>query len=92
MVSVLDSRLSSPGSSPAGQGAALCSVARHFILKGPLYTPMYKWLPVMDLHSIYPGAGLEKTLIQSALQTSSSQILLALGKSLVNYLYDLVGR
>ena len=47
MVSALDSgpgRLH-VGSSP-GQGAALCSWARHFALILPLSTQVYKWVPV----------------------------------------------
>ena len=45
MVSVLDSGSSGPGSSP-GQGTALCSWARHFTLTVPLFTQVYKWVPV----------------------------------------------
>ena len=44
MVSALDSRSSSPGSSP-GQGKALCSRARHFTLIVPHSTHVYKWVP-----------------------------------------------
>ena len=40
LVSALDSGSSGPGSSP-GQGTALCSWARHFILKVPLFTQVY---------------------------------------------------
>ena len=43
MVSALDSGSGSPGSSP-GQGAALCSWARHFTLIVPLSTQVYKWV------------------------------------------------
>ena len=44
MVSALDSGSGGPGSSP-GQGAALCSWARHFTLTVPLSTQVYKWVP-----------------------------------------------
>ena len=45
MVSVLDSRSSSPGSC-SGSGTALCSWARHFfLLTAPLSTQVYKWVP-----------------------------------------------
>ena len=44
MVSALDSGSGGPGSSP-GQGAALCSWARHFTLIVPLSTQVYKWVP-----------------------------------------------
>ncbi len=44
MVSALDSESNVPGSSP-GRGAALCSRARHFTLRVPLSTQVYKWVP-----------------------------------------------
>ena len=44
MVSALDSGSGGPGSSP-GQGAVLCSWARHFTLIVPLSTQVYKWVP-----------------------------------------------
>ena len=44
MVSVLNSRLSSAGSSP-GRDIVLSSWARHFILTVPLSTQVYKWVP-----------------------------------------------
>ena len=44
MVSALDSRASSPGSSPVGD-IVLCSWARHFTLTVPLSTQVYKWVP-----------------------------------------------
>ena len=43
MVSALDSGSGGPGSSP-GQGAALCSWARHTLIV-PLSTQVYKWVP-----------------------------------------------
>ena len=43
MVSVLETG-SNPGSSP-GRGTALGSWARHFVLIGPLFTLVYKWVP-----------------------------------------------
>ena len=45
MVRALDSGLSDPGSS-LGRGTALCSWARHFTLTVPLFTQVYKWVPV----------------------------------------------
>ena len=60
MVSVQDSGSGGLGSSP-GQGTALCSWARHFIVTVPLSTRMYKWVPAnlllggnpaMDQHPI----------------------------------------
>ena len=48
MVSVLDSRLGSLGSSP-GWGTALCSRARYLTLIVPLSTPVYKWVPANSL-------------------------------------------
>ena len=47
MVSALDSGSGGPGSSP-GRGTASCSWARHFTLIVPLFTQVYKWVPVMD--------------------------------------------
>ena len=44
MVSALDSRSNSPGSS-LGRDTALCSWARHFTLKVPLSTQVSKWIP-----------------------------------------------
>ena len=44
MVSVLDSGSSGLGSSP-GQGTALSSFARHFTVRVPLSTQVYKWVP-----------------------------------------------
>ena len=44
MVSALESGSGGPGSS-LGQGAALCSWARHFTLIVPLSTQVYKWVP-----------------------------------------------
>ena len=43
MISALDSGSSGPGSSP-GSGTALCSWARHFTFKRPLFTRVHKWL------------------------------------------------
>ena len=40
----LDSRSSAPGSSP-GRDIVLCSWARHFTLRVPLSTQVYKWVP-----------------------------------------------
>ena len=45
MVSALDSGSNGPGSDP-GQGIALRSWARHFILIVPLFAQMYKWVQV----------------------------------------------
>ena len=45
MVSVLDSRLNGPVSSP-GRGTVLCSWARHFTPIVPFFTQVYKWVPV----------------------------------------------
>ena len=45
MVSAVDSRSNSPGSSPVC-GTALCSWARHFTLIVPLSTQVYKWVLV----------------------------------------------
>ena len=45
MVSVLNSRLKSPGSSP-GRVIVLCSWARNFTLTVPLSTQEYKWVLV----------------------------------------------
>ena len=44
MASALDSGLGGPGSSP-GQGAVLCSWARHFTLIVPLSTKVYTGVP-----------------------------------------------
>ena len=44
LVSALDFRSNSPGSSP-GRGTALCSWTRHFTLIVPLSTQVYKWVP-----------------------------------------------
>ena len=44
MVSALDSGVSAPGLSPAGD-IVLCSWARHFTLTVPLSTQVYKWVP-----------------------------------------------
>ena len=44
MVSALDCKESSPGSSP-GPDIVLWSWARHFTLTVPLSTQVYKWVP-----------------------------------------------
>ena len=60
MVSALDSGSGGPGSSP-GQGAALCSWARHFTLIVPLDTllspptQVYKWVPANLLLGVTLG-------------------------------------
>ena len=60
MVSVLDSRLNGPGSSP-GRGTVLCSWARHFTPKVPLSTQVYKWVPA----NLLLGVTLQWTSIPS---------------------------
>ena len=45
MVSALDSGSGSPRSIP-GRGTGLCSWARHFALTVPLFTQVYKWVPL----------------------------------------------
>ncbi len=61
MVSALDSELNDPGSSP-GQGATLCSWARHFTLTVPLSTQVYKWVLANLLLEGYPCDGLASHL------------------------------
>ena len=69
MVSVLDSGLNGPGSSPA-----LCSWARHFTPIVPLSTQVYKWVPAnitaggnpaMNLHPNQLQGGVEILLVAS---------------------------
>ena len=45
MVSVLDSVSRNLGWS-LGRGTVLCSCVRHFTLTVPLFTQVYKWVPV----------------------------------------------
>ena len=54
MVNALDSGSSGPGSS-LGRGTALCSWARHLTTIVPLFTQVYKWVPV---NSLLPCDGL----------------------------------
>ena len=48
MVSVLDSGSSSPGSGP-GQGHCVVFLGRHFTLRVPLSTQVYKWVPAKNI-------------------------------------------
>ena len=45
MASALDSGWIGPGLSP-GWGTVLCSLARQFTLTVPLFTQVYKWVPM----------------------------------------------
>ena len=48
LISALDSGSSSPGSSPCGD-LVFCSWERHFTLTVPLFTRLYKWVPVNEM-------------------------------------------
>ena len=64
MLSVLDSGLSSLGSS-LSQGTALCSWARHFTLTVSFFTQVYKWVPV----NLLLGVTLQWTSIEGEVDT-----------------------
>ena len=77
MVSALDSRSSSLGSSP-GWGTVLCSWERHVILIVPLFTQVYKWIPA----NLLLGVTLQWTSIPSRASRKYYQAFHAKGTGL----------